>query len=859
SPILWFSDTHLSDLPRVGGKNASLGEMINSLSDKGIAIPDGFCVTAECYREYLTYNGLDSAMEAVLNELSTGTVSLSDAGQQIRDMILGGEIPAVVADSIVDAYSHLGAGEIVPVAVRSSATAEDLPQASFAGQQESFLNVRGVNELLQCCKRCFASLYTNRAIAYREENGFAHQQVALSIGVQCMVRADKGCAGVAFTLDTETGFPRVVLITGSWGLGESVVQGRVIPDKYMVFKPLLEPTESGVDRVPIIEKTLGTKEVEYVYSGAPGGGVDMVPVSEARQSVYTLSDKEVIQLSRWCCAIERHYGRPMDIEWAKDGEDGLLYILQARPETIESQKPRGRIGGYRLYDDGTEAEREREVLVEGCSVGGAIATGEVCIINDVKDSYRFKDGAILVTERTDPDWVPLMRRAAGIITDSGGTTSHAAIVSRELQVPAIVGTVTGTSALTDGQTVTLSCAEGVAGKVYKGALSYESWQADLSSVPETKTRIMLNMAMPDSALMWWQLPVKGIGLTRIEFIISAFIKVHPMALVHFEKVTDHAVRQEIETLTAAYPHKPEFFVEKLARGMAKIAASQYPEPVIVRMSDFKSNEYRSLLGGEVFEMEEANPMLGFRGASRYHRDQYKDGFKLECQALKRAREDMGLSNIIVMIPFCRTCTEAQQVLDVMAECGLVRGENGLQVYVMCEIPSNVILADQFSSLFDGFSIGSNDLTQLVLGVDRDSEMLSDIFDARDEAVKRSISDVIRVAHHYGRKVGICGQAPSDHPEFAAFLVEQGIDSISLNPDSVIGATDTVARAEAALQDKMEAIQGVHPHHLSDMERERKAEKEREREREGESASVKAVPHSVAEAAAGVGRKTQESI
>ena len=797
SDILWFDTIDIRQLGRVGGKNASLGEMYQQLAEAGIQVPFGFATTADMFRAFLAGNNLEAPIHAQLAALAGGRQSLADTGQAIRTLILGGEFSAAQRDQLVSAYRSLGerlqCAEL-PVAVRSSATAEDLPQASFAGQQESYLNVRGEAALLEACRACYASLYSDRAIAYREEQGFAHEQVALSVGVQQMVDAD--AAGVMFTLDTESGFPDAVLISAAWGLGETVVKGSVNPDRYMAYKPFLD----NPALVPVIEATTGSKLCKMRYAACedhdharrhPSEATVTLDTSAEERRSRVLSDAEVLQLSRWACRIEAHYGRPMDIEWARDAA-GQLYILQARPETIESRKDRSVLVTWHLKAKG-------EVLLEGSAVGSAIAAGPVCLVESPRQVEDFPEGAILVTERTDPDWVPIMRRAAGIVTNSGGTTSHAAIVSRELKKPAIVGCGNATGILQAGMPITISGADGATGKVYRGILPFECKRISLADLPKTRTDLMINAALPDGALQWWQLPVAGIGLTRIEFIISSQIRVHPMALVHPEQVKDAETARLIAELHAAHSSPTDYFVDSLARSVARIAASQYPRPVIVRMSDFKSNEYRSLLGGEYFELEEDNPMLGFRGASRYYHPRYREGFQLECQAIRRAREVMGFDNIIVMIPFCRTPGEADQVLEAMAEAGLRRGEHGLKVYVMCEIPSNVILAEQFAQRFDGFSIGSNDLTQLVLGIDRDSAILKSLFDARDEAVKRLVEQVIRVGHAHGCKVGICGQAPSDHPEFAEFLVQCGIDSISLNPDSVAQASVHVAAAEAAQQ------------------------------------------------------------
>ena len=783
--ILWFEQISLDDLPRVGGKNASLGEMTQRLSAKGVNLVPGFATHARLYREFIARNTLETEIRRQLESYAGGGQGLAEAGASIRRSILRGGFSQQQRDDISAAYrelcSRLGQQNIA-VAVRSSATAEDLPEASFAGQQESFLNIRGEEAVLEACRRCFASLYTDRAIAYRERQGFPHEQVALSVGVQQMVQAE--ASGVMFSLDTETGFPDVVLINGAWGLGETVVQGSVTPDRYMVYKPLL-----GNDSlVPIIEKQCGSKLIKMVYADTGDTPTITLDTTVAEQQALVLSDGETLQLARWAALIEQHYGKPMDMEWARDSISGQLFILQARPETIESRKDRGVLVSYKLKQKGN-------VLVEGASVGSAIATGPVCRVATPAEAVDFPQGGILVTERTDPDWVPLMRRAAGIVTDTGGPTSHAAIVSRELKVPAIVGTGDATRKLADGEVVTLDCSGGAAGKVYAGSLAYQTTETHINEIPRTRTPLMINAAMPDGAMRWWKLPVAGIGLTRIEFIISSQIKAHPMALIHPEKIADGAVLEKIRQLSAGHANMPDYFVDTLALGVAKIAASRYPGPVVVRMSDFKSNEYRGLLGGEYFELEEENPMLGLRGASRYYHPLYREAFMLECQAIKRARETMGFDNIVVMIPFCRTPGEADRVLEVMAEAGLKRGERGLKVYVMCEIPSNVILADRFAQRFDGFSIGSNDLTQLVLGIDRDSVELKSLFDARDDAVKSMIAQVIKVAHEHGATVGICGQAPSDHPEFAEFLVRCGIDSISLNPDSVLQAAQHIAAAE----------------------------------------------------------------
>jgi pyruvate,water dikinase len=790
--VRWFETLTSNDLPIVGGKNSSLGEMIGTLADRGIHVPGGFAITAAAYWQLLEENGLFEKIQRLLDGLQDGSDTLEHVGKSIRKLFLHAHIPAEVDAAIREAYRQIsirhGMDE-VDVAVRSSATAEDLPDASFAGQQETFLNIRGEKHLIQACLQCYASLYTDRAIAYRVEKGFDHTQVALSIGVQKMVRSDMASSGVMFSIDTETGFPRAVVINAAWGLGEQVVQGHVTPDEYMVFKPLLNREEL----TPIIEKSLGEESTKMIYAaaGEKHRSVEVIDTTHEERAMFVLSDEEVLKLARWACTIEEHYGRPMDIEWAKDGYDGELYIVQARPETVQSRRAAGVMHSYSLKEEGT-------LLLTGISIGEAIAAGKVCRLKSAADIADFVDGSILVTGMTDPDWVPIMRRAAAIVTDRGGRTCHAAIVSRELGIPAIVGTGNATRLLKEEQEVTISCAEGNEGHVYEGILAYDEVEVSLENMPTTETRIMLNIASPQAAFHWWQLPCEGVGLARMEFIINNSIKIHPMALLRFDEVKDKKARNEIMHLTRGYKDRTEYFVEKLAQGISRIAAPHYPEPVIVRMSDFKTNEYADLIGGRQFEPIESNPMLGFRGASRYYSPQYRDGFALECRAIHRVREIIGLDNVLIMIPFCRTVEEADRVLEVLAENGLRRGENGLEVYVMAEVPSNVILADQFAERFDGFSIGSNDLTQLVLGVDRDSAELAHLFDERNEAVRRMIESLIQTAHQHGRKVGICGQAPSDHPEFAEFLVRAGIDSISLNPDSVVDVKRRVAELERTM-------------------------------------------------------------
>ncbi|WP_299649251.1 phosphoenolpyruvate synthase [uncultured Tateyamaria sp.] len=783
--ILNLNTVTRTDLDLVGGKNASLGEMIGALAPKGIHVPPGYATTAHAFRAFLGHNDLQTAISNELDALAQGRISLQSAGKAARGRILDGAWPDDMRDAIVSEYRALGTavGDTdVPVAVRSSATAEDLPDASFAGQQETYLNVIGEAALLDACKRCYASLFTDRAIAYRQMQGFAHDQVALSVGVQQMVRADTGGSGVMFSIDTETGFPDVVLINAAWGLGENVVQGAVDPDEYQVFKPFLD----NADLSPILEKRCGAKAIKMIY-GADSTPRN-VPTSKAEQQSHVLSDAEILDLSRQAKIIEDHYGQPMDMEWARDGVTGALYVVQARPETVQSRADMGTLKRYTVNDPGP-------VILSGLSVGTAAVAGRVSIIENAADIDRFIDGSVLVTSTTDPDWVPIMKRAAAIVTDHGGRTSHAAIVSREIGLPAIVGCGNATHVLHDEQDVTVSCAGGEEGVVTQGLSDISATEEPLDALPSTNTKVMLNLANPSAALRWWRLPVDGVGLARMEFVINSAVRTHPMALAHFERVSDPAARAEIERLTAGYDSKPAYFVDRLARGLSRIAAFCYPKPVIVRMSDFKTNEYADLLGGRDFEPEESNPMLGYRGASRYYSDNYRDGFALECQAIARLRNQMGFQNVVIMIPFCRTPEEADKVLAVMAEHGLERGQDGLEIYVMCEIPSNVLRADEFAARFDGFSIGSNDLTQLTLGIDRDSDALAPLFREDDPAVLWMIERVIREAHKAGSKVGFCGQAPSNDPEYARHLVRFGIDTISVTPDSFVQVLRNVAAAE----------------------------------------------------------------
>ena len=786
--VIFFDNLRRKDVALVGGKNSSLGEMVQELGGLGVKVPPGFATTSDAYRGFITANGLDDFVAQSMRDWAAGKKTLAETGTAVRAAIRSGDWPEETRAAIAAAYRELskraGIGNL-SVAVRSSATAEDLPDASFAGQQETYLNVGGEEALLEACRNCYASLFTDRAISYRAVQGFDHMQVALSVGVQQMVRSDIGGSGVMFSIDTESGWDKVVLINAAWGLGENVVQGAVTPDEFQVFKPFLDRP----NLTPIVAKTLGAKEKKMIYA-APGEGrtIRNVPTSKAERGQFVLSDDEVVALARMAATIEKHYGLPMDMEWARDGITGELFIVQARPETVQSRLDAGNLRSYSIGKHG-------ETLVTGISVGSAVTTGTVCLIESVKDIDRFVEGSVLVTSTTDPDWVPIMKKASAIVTDHGGRTSHAAIVSRELGVPAIVGCGNATHLLHSEQEVTISCAEGDTGFVYAGTADFTVEELDLAHVPETRTRIMLNLANPQTASRWWRLPAAGVGLARMEFVVSNAIKVHPEALLHFDRIRDEAVQAEIEAMTAGYEDKPQFFVDQLAIGLSRIAAVAYPNPMILRMSDFKTNEYADLLGGRQFEPHEENPMIGWRGASRYYDEGYRDGFALECRAVAKLRGGMGFDNVIVMIPFCRTPEEADRVLAVMKENGLERGKDGLQVYVMCEVPSNVILAEEFAKRFDGFSIGSNDLTQLTLGIDRDSDKLAELFDERHPAVVWMIRSVIERAHRVGAKVGLCGQAPSNYPDFAAVLVDAGIDTISVTPDSFLAVKKIVAAAE----------------------------------------------------------------
>ena len=801
--VMGFEEVGIRDISLVGGKNASLGEMIQQLSPKGVKRPMGFATTAYAYRHFLQQAGLEQKLRQIFSDLNVDDLdNLRQRGEQARTLILKTPFPQELEQAIANAYFKLGeryrlerqiSDRILPrsqnpdqkfnynidVAVRSSATAEDLPDASFAGQQETYLNVSRIHNVLEACHKCFASIFTDRAISYRTIKGFDHFDVALSVGVQKMVRSDLASSGVMFSIDTETGFKNAVLINAAYGLGENIVQGTVNPDEFLVFKPTLK---DGFR--PILEKRLGSKELKMIYDLDGNKLTKNVPVDPAARSKYSISDREILTLAKLACIIEEHYSQvrgtytPMDIEWAKDGETGELFIVQARPETVQSQKSDRILRSYKL-------QSTSKVLVTGRAVGEMIGQGQARVILDVDKIAEFQPGEVLVTNKTDPDWEPIMKKASAIVTNQGGRTCHAAIIAREMGIPAIVGCMNATEELTTGQDITISCAEGETGKVYQGLVPYEIQETELENLPRTRTQILMNVGNPEEAFSLAAIPCDGVGLARLEFIIANHIKAHPLALLKFDELEDQSVKEEIAKLTQTYEHKPDFFIEKLAQGIGTIAAAFYPKPVIVRMSDFKSNEYANLLGGQQFEPSEENPMLGWRGASRYYDPKYREAFGLECQALKQVRNEMGLSNVIPMIPFCRTPDEGRRVLLEMAKYGLKRGVNNLQVYVMCEVPSNVILADQFSEIFDGFSIGSNDLTQLTLGLDRDSALVAHIFDERNEAVKQAVKLIIEKAKKNNRKIGICGQAPSDYPEFARFLVELGIDSISLNPDSII--------------------------------------------------------------------------
>jgi pyruvate,water dikinase len=794
--IRWFSELGIADVPAVGGKNASLGEMFSALGNRGLRVPNGFAVTAAAYKATLDRAGAWDGLRAALDGLDPADVQdLARRAARARAIVNAAPLPPKLEDGIRQAWRRLRDeyGEGLTVAVRSSATAEDLPNASFAGQHESYLNIDGEAALLDSVRRCFASLFTDRAIVYRIENGFDHFKVWLSVGVMKMVRADLACSGVMFTLDTETGFRDVVFVTGAWGLGENVVQGTVDPDEFYVFKPLL-----CEGRRTVLRRSLGSKALRMVYAHDGGAATTCnLPTALEERARFCLGDDAVLELADAAVRIEDHYSAraghpvPMDIEWARDGIDGRLYIVQARPETVAARKSGTQLEEYRLEAGG-------RVLATGRAVGGKVTSGKARVVHHVDELAQFQPGEILVAETTMPDWGTVMKTAAGVVTDRGGRTCHAAIVAREIGVPALVGCGDATVAIRTGDEITVSCAEGDAGHVYAGRLPFRRISTDLAALPMPRTRLMVNIGNPDTAFRTRFLPNDGVGLARMEFIVAEHIRIHPMALVHPDRVADPSARAEIERLTRDYPSPADYFVRELSEGVGTIAAAFWPKPVIVRMSDFKTNEYASLLGGAAFEPAEANPMLGFRGAARYAHPAYAEGFALECRAMRRVREEMGLSNLRLMIPFCRRVKEAEEVLAAMARHGLERGRDGLEIYVMCEIPNNVIQIDAFARLFDGFSIGSNDLTQLVLGVDRDSEIVAFDFDERDPGVLEMLRLAIAGAKRNGRHVGICGQAPSDYPEMARYLVEQGIDSISLNPDSVVTTVRNLVEVERAL-------------------------------------------------------------
>lgn len=788
--IKQFKDICITDVPAVGGKNASLGEMYSKLSAKGIPVPDGFATTAFSFTTFLHYNHLLEPIAVLLKKLDRQHYSnLRETGAALRKLMLSAEMPIDIALAVTQAYRQLGPGAIA-VAVRSSATAEDLPEASFAGQHESYLNVSGTDAVLQAVKKCYASLYTDRAIKYREDNHFEHDKVALSVGIQKMVRSDKSSSGVAFTLEPESGFRNLVHISGVWGLGENIVQGTVTPDEFLVFKPTLAQGKNA-----IIQKNLGEKALTMVYGNDAEHPVLNIETPGHLRRQFVLSDEEITTIARWCVIIEDHYQKPMDIEWARDGVTNQLFIIQARPETVHSRANPLIVKEYHISEKG-------ETITQGEAIGAKISMARARVIHSPEQSGQLQPGEIVVTELTSPDWNPILKNASGIITDKGGRTSHASIVARELGVPAIVGCGNATTTIKDGELITISCAEGKTGFVYRGKSSFSEEAIDFTGIkkPE-RTEVMLIVADPEQAFNLSFYPNDGVGLLRMEFIITHAVQVHPMALVNFEKVTDQKVKDKINALTINYADKKKYFVDKLAEGVATIAAAFYPKQVIVRMSDFKTNEYANLIGGKDFEPHEENPMLGFRGASRYYHELYRDGFRLECEAIRKVRDEMCLTNVKVMIPFCRTIEEGNKVIGVMKTSGLEQGVNGLEIYVMAEIPSNVILAEKFASIFDGFSIGSNDLTQLTLGIDRDSSTISNLFDEQNEAAMEMVAQMIKKAHSAGVKVGLCGQAPSDYPQFAQFLVRQGIDSISFNADALVKGIENILKAEESLQKK----------------------------------------------------------
>jgi pyruvate, water dikinase len=783
--IKFFDELTINDTPAVGGKNSSLGEMMSKLSPKGIKIPGGFATTSEAYWEFLEFNDIKGELTNILKELDIENFSnLKQTGKKARDLILKGEFPDKISEAVKKAYKELKKKEksLSSVAVRSSATAEDLPEASFAGQHDSFMNIKGADGVLDACRKCFASLFTDRAIKYREHNGFNHMKVALSAGVQKMVRADKASAGVIFTILPDSGHSEVIFITGAWGLGDNVVGGEVNADEFLVFKPSLRKGMRAV-----ISKKTGSKEKMMIFSAGDGTTVNKETPLKKRK-LFVLDDDEIYLLAKWALEIEEFYGRAMDIEWAKDGVSGELFIVQARPETVHGGKEKSKLKEYRLKKGGN-------VLVTGNGIGGKITKGTARILRSPDESEKLKEGDVLVTEITNPDWDTVMKKASAIITERGGRTSHAAIVARELGAVAVVGTEKGTEIIKDGQDITVSCAEGQTGKVYDGLLEWDEEEIDLESLGNPKTEVMLILADPEMAFSYSRYPVRGVGLLRLEFIINNSIAIHPVALLNFKEIEDKKVIKEIESATLSYTDKRKFFIDKLAEGIAMIASAFYPREVIVRMSDFKSNEYADLKGGRQFEPMEENPMLGFRGASRYYSEEYREGFAMECEAMKIVRDKMGLTNLKLMIPFCRTVEEGKKIVEIMGQYGLKQGWNDLEIYIMVELPSNVIQAEEFAEIFDGFSIGSNDLTQLVLGVDRDSALVSSLFDEMNVSVKEMISLAIQKAKKKGKKIGLCGQGPSDFAEFARFLVKEGISSISFNPDAVALGIKNILKAE----------------------------------------------------------------
>ncbi|MGB3344171.1 MAG: phosphoenolpyruvate synthase [Aequorivita sp.] len=789
--IKTFDEIHISDIAQVGGKNASLGEMYNEMAAEGIEIPNGFATTALAYWTFLRDNDIENKLILLLKKLDRKTFSnLSEIGNQARQLLLEGQFSPSFSQAIISAYEKLGSNESLAVAVRSSATAEDLPEASFAGQHDTFLNISGTEALLVAVKECFASLYTDRAIKYREDKGFAHETIALSVGVQKMVRADIGCSGVGFTLEPESGFQNIIHLSGVWGLGENIVQGTINPDEFYVFKPTLV-----LGKQAIIEKKLGSKTLTLMYSQSNGHSATLnVPTPQQKQKQYVLNDAEVTQLAKWALAIERHYGKNMDIEWAKDGITNQLFIIQARPETVHSPKSKNIVSTFSLTQKGN-------ILVTGNAIGTKIRVGTARILTDPQQGATLQKGDIIVTDTTSPDWDPLLKKAGGIVTNRGGRTSHAAIVARELGVPAVVGSNYATQNIKDGQLITISCAEGKIAYVFEGALPFIEEEIDFSNVEMPRTEVKLILSDPEQAFQYSFYPNNGVGLLRMEFIIAHNIKIHPMALVKYNELKNVSEKETIASITGEYNNKSDYFIEKLSEGIATMAAAFYPKEVIVRTSDFKTNEYANLIGGKQFEPKEENPMLGFRGAARYFNPLYQEGFELECKAIKKVRDEMGLTNVKIMIPFCRTLDEAQKVIALMKTLGLERGENALEIYMMVEIPSNVIIAEKFAEYFDGFSIGSNDLTQLTLGVDRDSQLLASTFDENDPAVRKIIALAIEKANASGIKIGLCGQAPSDFPEFASFLIEAGINSISYNPDALMKGIENMVAAENMLNFK----------------------------------------------------------